>query len=269
MKAYAIRDASISKARDLAYLLYYESSGRFYIELREDVTEWEMPLLLSSFSRRGVYSVGHKWSAEWVALRIVPPERQNLGMILKEHHLEEYDPHALLVIADGRCAQDDCYIERLREGAFPETLRKRLQKKLEDLTLLGGSRILVTFRDGMIRHIDAADLQTEADTDGSGRLHAYRDGIRALAVRDGGQILALTGEKEVAAERVRLLGKEISLTRPEMHEYIRQNLVSTSQAAELLGCTRQNVADLVRRGRLTPFMKEGNTWLFLKSELIS
>ena len=50
MKAYAIRDASIDKERDLAWLLYYEEERAFHIEICDDVDEWDVPLILSSFS---------------------------------------------------------------------------------------------------------------------------------------------------------------------------------------------------------------------------
>ena len=49
MKAFAIRDASIQKERDLAWLLYDPDSMCFTIEICEDVDEWEAPLILSSF----------------------------------------------------------------------------------------------------------------------------------------------------------------------------------------------------------------------------
>lgn len=43
----------------------------------------------------------------WVRQRIVPPDRQNIGQILKANGLEEYDEFSLLMFGSGRCAQDD------------------------------------------------------------------------------------------------------------------------------------------------------------------
>ena len=106
MRAYAIRDASIDKSRDLAWLLYYEREDTFHIEISDNVDEWEAPLILSSFVKRGVRALDPYWSRVWVEQRIVPRDRQNLGMILKENGLKEYDVHRLLVLADGRCAQE-------------------------------------------------------------------------------------------------------------------------------------------------------------------
>ena len=53
MKIFAIRDAADTSKKDLAYLLYYETDKRFYIELPENADPWETPLLLSSFVQKG------------------------------------------------------------------------------------------------------------------------------------------------------------------------------------------------------------------------
>ena len=49
-----------------------------------------------------------------------------IDQILKENGLKEYDVHRLLILADGRCAQDECFITPLRTGAFPQELSRRL-----------------------------------------------------------------------------------------------------------------------------------------------
>lgn len=38
--------------------------------------------------------------------RIAPTDRQNLGQILKDNGLDEYDEFQLLMLANGRCVQD-------------------------------------------------------------------------------------------------------------------------------------------------------------------
>lgn len=49
--------------------------------------------------------------------------------------------------------------------------------------------------------------------------------------------------------------------------YLQQELIDTAGAAELMGCTRQNIQDLVRRGRMRPVITLRNNFLFLRSEL--
>ena len=91
MKIFAIRDEYDETEKDLAYLLYYEKERLFYIELPDDADPWETPLLLSSFAKRRVRTINAYWSKMWVQQRIVPTDRQNLGEILKDNGLEEYD----------------------------------------------------------------------------------------------------------------------------------------------------------------------------------
>ena len=126
MEIFAIRDAEIGGERDLAWLLYYPDEKTFRIEISEEIDEWEAPLLLSSFVRREQRTMDPESSSLWVELRIIPRDRQNLGMILRDNGLDEYDPYRLLILAEGRCAQDACYIVPIREDRIPEELRRRL-----------------------------------------------------------------------------------------------------------------------------------------------
>ena len=89
MKIFAIRDASIAKDRDLGWLLYYPVSDEYHIEICDGVDEWEAPLLISSFVKRGKKSLDPESSRLWAELRIIPPDRQNLGMILRANGLSE------------------------------------------------------------------------------------------------------------------------------------------------------------------------------------
>lgn len=91
MKIFAVRDENDALRKNIAYLFYYEKEKRSYIELPEDADPWETPLILSSFLRRGERMVNAYWSKVWVQQRIVPPDRQNLGMILRDNGMDSYD----------------------------------------------------------------------------------------------------------------------------------------------------------------------------------
>lgn len=151
MKIFAIRDESAAEQTDLVYLLYYETEKRFYIELPDNADPWETPLLLSSFAKQGVTTVNSYWSKLWVQQRIIPTDRQNLGQILKDNRLKEYDEFALLMLGMGRCAQDDYYLVPMTEADLPEPIRKRFEKRIEDIVPLENFHLLVFFRDGTVR----------------------------------------------------------------------------------------------------------------------
>ena len=125
MKIFAIRDESASEQKDLAYLFYYEHEKKFYMELPQGVDPWEMPLLLDSFVKQNETSVNSYWSKMWVQQRIIPAERQNIVEILRDNHLEEYDEYELLMLAMGRCAQDEYYLVLIEEKELTGDIRKR------------------------------------------------------------------------------------------------------------------------------------------------
>ncbi len=263
MKAYAIRDRTIDRNRDLAWLLYYEKTPEFHIEISSLTDEWEAPLILSSYVKRGLYSVGTQDSLLWVRQRIVPPDRQNLGMILKENGLAEYDEYRLLAIADGRCAQDECYIAALQQGRYPEELQARLRTKVREIFRTQDS-VWVLFRDGLVRKIPDRELLECARSE---RLRACQERLGTLRVCGGGHALNVDDAGEVPAEQLRMAGREASMGADVFRAYMRQNLLSTAEAADILCCSRQNIQDLVRRGRLVPVMELGNTFLFTRGDI--
>ena len=136
MRIFAIRDDNLSPETTLGWLIYYERAKAFYIELPEDADPWDTPLLLSSFVKRGQHSVSSYWSRLWVQQRIVPRDRQNIGQVLKENGLTEYDEFQLLMLSMGRCVQDDCYLEEIHTDQLPELLLERWKAKVEDVVPL-------------------------------------------------------------------------------------------------------------------------------------
>ena len=58
-------------------------------------------------ARKGIREIDDKWSRLFVKERVVPPERQNIGMILREAGMSYYSEFPLLVYTQGRCSMDD------------------------------------------------------------------------------------------------------------------------------------------------------------------
>jgi len=55
----------------------------------------------------------------------------------------------------------------------------------------------------------------------------------------------------------------------ELILFINENVITTMEVAELLSCSRQNIDDLVRRGKLTPIRKTHRDKWFLKSDILA
>ena len=279
MRAYAIRDASIDKSRDLAWLLYYEREDTFHIEISDNVDEWEAPLILSSFVKRGVRALDPYWSRVWVEQRIVPRDRQNLGMILKENGLKEYDVHRLLVLADGRCAQDECFIVPLKAASFPQELCRRLGETLSCIVPVP-DRTLLFYRDGLVESISDTVLQelplwengeflaVDSDRDRlEKRLRLYWERLARLTMQAGGHGITIADDGHIPSNVLRSCATPLPVTAIDFKAYLQQELIDTAEAARTMGCTRQNIQDLVRRGRMEPVITLRNNFLFLRSEL--
>lgn len=127
MRVYEIRGDSEGELV-LSWLFYEEKTKNFRIEIPFDGDEWTTPLLLSSFVKKGIYTVDAYWSKVWVQQRIVPIDRQNIAQILKDNGLTEYDEYQLLILANGRCCQDDYYLREIRWDQLPEEIQLRFEK---------------------------------------------------------------------------------------------------------------------------------------------
>jgi len=267
MKIFAIRDEEESVQKDLAYLIYYEQEKQFYIELPTDADEWETPLLLSSFVKRGKRTVNAYWSKLWVQQRIVPTDRQNLGQILKENGLAEYDEFSLLMLAEGRCAQDSYYLAPISKDELPEDFSQRYKEKVEDIIPLSGHSLLVFFRDGLVRKCSVETLLKGRAFSSSPILKDEKV-FSSVSVQTGGYGVCWGESLTIDDHTLYQCGEEVPLTLEDFRRFISCRIVNTMEAAELLGCSKQNIEDLIRRDKLHPVKINARNKLFLKSEIL-
>lgn len=266
MKIFAIRDEEDSNNKNLAFLIYYENAKRFYIEMPEDADPWESPLLLETFVKRGEKTINAYWSKLWVQQRIVPSDRQNLGQILKENGLDEYDEYDLLMLGNGRCAQDSYYLVPVSEQQLLEEFFSRYQKKVEDIIPLEKNHILVFFRNGEIKKCDMMQL---VGTDHRFRVIMQKTELFCNAkVQAGGYGISWGDGLEITDEILYDNGVVVPLSAADFLKFVSDRVVSTSEATELLECSRQNIDDLVKRKKLHPIKITPQNKLFLKSEIL-
>lgn len=266
MKVFAIRDEEELNRKDLAYLIYYEADKRFYIELPEDADPWETPLLLSSFIRKGERTINAYWSMLWVRQRIIPTDRQNLGQVLKENGLDEYDEFKLLMLANGRCAQDSYYLEPIDESVLLKQFYDRYEKRIEDVIPLENYGLLVFFRNGLVKRCDINEMKQEE------RLFkpilSSKDVFNRVSIQTGGYGVNWGDNVTISDSELYESGVVVPLSMNDFVSFLSSRVVSTAEAAELLGCSRQNINDLVVRDKLHPVKTEQKNRFFLKSEIL-
>jgi predicted DNA-binding transcriptional regulator AlpA len=266
MKIYAIRDERDKKQKNLGYLLYYEMEKQFYIELPDDADLWETPLLLSSFVKRGERTVNSYWSKLWVQQRIVPTDRQNLGQVLRENHLKEYDEYSLLMLSMGRCAQDDYYLVPMEEGELPEEIKNRFLMRIEDIIPLEGYHLLVFFRDGKVKKCSLRERFQSENT--FCVLLRNEELFYCGQMQTGGYGVAWDTHMAISDTELYRMGQDVPLSAGDFENFVVHRVITAAEAAKILGCSRQNIDDLTKRGKLHPIKSSGKTTLFLKSEIL-
>ena len=265
MKIFAIRDETDLSGKDLAYLLYYENAKQFYIELPENADPWQTPMVLSSFARKGETSINSYWSRLWVQQRIVPPDRQNISQVLRDNGLKEYDEYGLLILAMGRCAQDDYYLVPIREKDLPELIVKRFMKRIEEVVPLSAFNLLVFFRDGTVRRCDMTNyFSSHRSFEVLLKRPDYFDHVQIQA---GGHGIRWDENLAISDVTLYTMGKLIPLSLDDFRQYAAEQVINTAEAAEILNCSRQYINELVKAEKLHPIKATEKSTLFLKSEV--
>ncbi len=269
MTIFEIRDAAQvirpGEDRVVAYLFYFERAKRFYAELPEELNEWEVPAMFYGHAKRGERFVDAVWAMKFVRQRIIPPDRQNIGAILRDNGLKFYDEYKLLCLSDGRCAQDECYIVRTNAQALPEEIRERLGRKVRDLLPLSDNRLYVFFRDGMARLVDIGTLCGDDRT--FGRILREADVFERVRVAPGGNGVEWGDERALSAEKLYVYGEEAVLSYEDLLLFARRRLVDTTEACEMLGVSRQYLNQLVGQKRLHPVIDGAKSRIFAKADV--
>ena len=265
MKVCEIRDEAQNK-RIIGYLFHFETDDIFSIEIPDDIGEGDVPLFLSSFVKRNKRTVDPSWSARWVESRIVPRDRQNLGSVLRENGLKSYDRFRLLMLGEGRCAQDDCSVVPVQERRLPSWLLDRMKKKLTFVTALSAWQLICIFRDGTIRiaNIKAQTEQNRALQVLSAKPQRFFD-VRVLA---GGVGVTWGDGMFLTSDVLYDIGKKLPLTRDELRMLISNYVMDTNDVCQELHCSRQYVSQLVKKNVLTELKESRHTRLYTRDEIV-
>ena len=264
MKICVICDES-AQMREIGYLFYFEVSAVFSIELSDAVSETEVPLFFESFIRKGIRTVDPGWSQRWVSSRIVPEERQNLGSILRENHMKEYDPYRLLMLGEGRCSQDDCAIKPVSETGLPEWVRQRRNRKLELVSILDDNSVLLSFRDGTLWKTDLKEYLMKDP--GFHFLQRKPERFQTVKMYTGGLGLYWSEDTFLSAEKLYGNGKKLPLTGKEFLRAVRSMILDTADVCNELECSRQYVGMLVKKNELPVLKESGNNRLYARNDV--
>lgn len=260
MRNFEILDAELGVS--IGILLYYEGSSEFIIELQDNLDEWTAPLLLTSFVKKGVFTIPRDISFLWVKERVIPNGRQNIGAILNTHKLKHYDEMKFLEISKGKCSQDHLFIKEI--PYLPEYVIERQTKNLLDVSILDSHMLLCFFADETVKKVDLEKLTDLNDVDKVLRNEVlYQSGKIGV----GGYAITFNDSIDIPSWRLYEAGKKIPLTMQDFKRFVKNNILSTGESCELLECSRQNIAYLVKKKQLEPLKSQEMGNLYLRGDV--
>ena len=264
MTVFEIRDSYLSD-KIVGFLFYHKRKRRFSTELPNGLDEWDAPAMFMRAAREENYSIGFDLSMKFVRQRIVPAERQNIGMILKNAGLKYYDEYRLLCLSEGRCAQDELHLVKTELSELPPDISDRLNKKVRDVVPMEGYSLMVFYKDGLSQTVDVKEI-LESDHV-FGNVLKGRSLFMSVSVSPGGNGIEWGEERVIPAEILRKTGKDLPISYDMLITFSKDRLANTSDAADALDCSRQYLNSLVKQGILHPVKGGSNNTVFLRSEL--
>lgn len=264
MKIYAIYDDKHKKI-PLGYLFYYEYLKEYIIELIDGIDEWDAPLLFQRLVREKKYTVPKQYAALWVKERVIPSGRQNIGQILKNAKLSEYDEMKLLALSKGRCSQDSCYIKETTKELLPEEIKRRRLNNITACFVSGENKVICLHNDNRVRKIDLNEIKSdnreiECVTKNINLFHSVKVGT-------GGYSISFNDSIDIPVDIIINKGTLLSVEASDFINFVKSNIIETSNVCEMLDCSKQTVAYYNKINKLNPVIHGAKINLYYKGDV--
>ncbi len=255
MKVFAIRKKGRHQ-RNLAYLYHFEREDRFYIEIPEETDPQDLPALLASFAESGQYTVDSHWSRLWL---------RHCGWT-KGTNLASQDTFEMQ--NPDSATEGDAYLcYPLREKDLPPEISSRFRRKIMDVVPLSDFQLLVFFRDGVTRKCPLEPFFRESRE--FFELLQQPELFWQARILPGGYGIVWKEDLTIPDSALYEMGDVIPLSLQDFYTFVKERTIDAPEAAALLCCSRQNVVELTKHGKLHPVKASGRHTLYLKSEVLS
>lgn len=149
MKALEIRN----KENIYAYMFYTNNpDDTYYIELNENAVDY--PVFFHLFIEKNKYVINNYFSEKFLNERIIPYERQNIGSILRENHMYNYNPIEFYIRAHGKSSMDDLFIRKIKLEEILDNVKERRKHLIKDFIVLKNNKMIIFFINGESKIID-------------------------------------------------------------------------------------------------------------------
>ena len=136
--------------------------------------------------------------------------------------------------------------------------------KVKEAVPLEDMQVLVFFEDGKIKKFDVKPILKDYPEFEELKNQNLFNLVR---VEPGGYGISWNEDLDCSEVELYENGVDIPLRIADFFSFVNLNLVTTNEATEILGCSRQNIEDLIRRGKLHPAKVLAKGKLFLRSEI--
>ena len=260
MKIYEIIDNDNKSY--IGCLIYYEKSEDYIVELVDGIDEWTAPFLFDKYVRAGEYTISRKASRLWVEERVIPGDRQNIGTILRNHKMKDYNVQKLLDVSRGKCSQDNMYLRPINE--LPEYINRRSEEYLSECVALSDNRLLCFFNDGTTR---ISHLSQYTDIDKIDSVLRNENVYISCSIAAGGRCITFNDSIDISYKLLMNRGEKINVSLEDFLTFTKQNILDTTDSCKMLDCSRQNISYFVKADKLNPIKEDVRGSLFLKSDI--
>ncbi len=114
LRTFRILNDSLEPSAEHAILTYDEDSEQYAVHIPKSLDCNKLPAILSLLAKQGIRELNDKWARRFVSERVVPADRQNIGMIMRKLHMKKYSEFPILEYTSGRCCMDDFYLQEIK-----------------------------------------------------------------------------------------------------------------------------------------------------------
>lgn len=141
-----------------------------------------------------------------------------------------------------------------------------LSIKVSSVIPLKNMNLLVFFENGVIKKFDVKPIIKDFP---EFQTLENEDIFNLVQVEPGGYGISWNSELDCSEGELWENGVEIPLDTDDFTSYVKYNTLVSSEATELLNCSRQNLDSYIRRGRLKPIKESQRSKLFLKTDVLN
>ena len=139
-----------------------------------------------------------------------------------------------------------------------------LSIKIANAVPLPDMQLLVFFQNGVVKKFDVKPIMKDYP-----EFEALKESalFQMVKVEPGGYGVSWNEDLDCSEGEIWENGVDVPLSMEDFVSFTQHEIVNTNEVADMLGCTRQNVAAAIKSGHIHPVKSYQRTKLFLRSDV--